>query len=470
MTTRTAPPVLSDPEFRVLRDYLLATAGLAFDESRRGSLASVVAERVRATRSPGVASYLALVDSPDGSAERQALLDAVTVQETHFFRNAPQMTALRRRVLPELLRRATGRPRPLTVWSAGCSTGEEPYTLAMMLRRLAPDAADRGRVTVLGTDLSEGALQVARRATYAGRTLQLVPPEARGTGFVAADDGSLTVAEPVRSLVELRQHNLVNDPPPFGPGEVDLVVCRNVTIYFDRPSTRSLIATFHGVLADGGYLLLGHSETLWQVSDDFTLVPVGDAFVYRRGSEPRPRAPRRRQPVAAPAQRSMPAARRPGPAAPTTGPAAPSPADRLAEAAALLASGDYDAAARGAEQALLGDPLLAAAYVVLGRARTALGHDEAAIETLRKAVYLVPGAGEAHLLLAGALARLGQHAAAAVAYRAAAATLDRLDPAAAAALFGGRDLAELADLCRRLAERSARLARDGAPVAAGRVP
>jgi len=468
----TAP--LADSDFRALRDYLLATAGLVFDQSRRASLTSVVAERLAATGSPGVASYLALVGSPAGAAERQRLLDGVTVQETHFFRNAPQMEALRRRVLPELLRRAAGRDRPLTVWSAGCSTGEEPYSLAMLLLELAPAVAERGGVRIVATDVSARALQVARRATYSGRTLDLAPAEARTAWFEPRTGASLAVAEPVRRLVDLQLHNLVTDPVPFGPGEVDLVICRNVTIYFDRPTTRTLVGSFHGVLAEGGYLLLGHSETLWQVSDDFALVPVGDAFVYRRSHDARRGAPRRRRPSArtpVPAVRER-SAEPAAAARPAVRPAAvrpvaePSGLDLLARARQRIDAGDYPGAAAAAAAAVQVDQLLSPAYVVLGRARTSLGQDADAVGPLRKAVYLAPTAGDAHFLLAGALARLGQHAGAAAAYRAAAGTLDRLDSATLDDLFGGRDLAELVDLCLRLAERSSDLAHDGAPVSA----
>jgi chemotaxis protein methyltransferase CheR len=379
------------------------------------------------------------------------------------------MEALRRRVLPELLRRAAGRGRPLTVWSAGCSTGEEPYSLAMLLRELAPTVAERGGVRIVATDVSARALQVARRATYAGRTLDLAPPEARSAWFEPRTGGSLMVAEPVRRLVDLQVHNLVTDPAPFAPGEVDLVVCRNVTIYFDRPTTRALVGSFHGVLAEGGYLLLGHSETLWQVSDDFALVPVGDAFVYRRSHDARRGAPRRRRPTArTPVPVVPPVRRRPAvPAAAAQPAAAPSALDALSRARQRIDAGDYPGAAVAAEAAVQADQLLAPAYVLLGRARTSVGQDADAVAPLRKAVYLAPGAGDAHFLLAGALARLGQHAGAAAAYRAAAGTLDRLDSATLDDLFGGRDLAELVDLCLRLAERSSDIAHDGAPVTAG---
>ena len=118
----------------------------------------------------------------------------MTVQETHFFRNAPQMEALRRRILPELLRRAAGRDRPLTIWSAGCSTGEEAYTLAMLLLELSPSCAVAGTgARIVGTDMSAAALRAARRATYTGRTLESAPPMRAGPVVRAATPAALVV-------------------------------------------------------------------------------------------------------------------------------------------------------------------------------------------------------------------------------------------------------------------------------------
>jgi chemotaxis protein methyltransferase CheR len=235
------------------------------------------------------------------------------------------------------------------------------------------------------------------------------------------------------------------------------------------------MSSFHGVLAEGGYLLLGHSETLWQVSSAFSLVPVGEAFVYRkahdsqRGAPPQRGAsvpastPRASRPVPLPApvaQAITPGSRRrqPGKVAYPAGTAL------LATARAALAAGDYRSAAVGAEAALRSDPLLSPAYVLLGLARTTLGLDGTAVDPLRKAVYLDPTAGDAHFLLAGALSRLGQHAAAAVSYRAAAASLHRVDAGTRAELLGGRELEEMVELCTQLAENSAALARGDEPV------
>jgi chemotaxis methyl-accepting protein methylase len=146
---------LSDTDFAAVRDYLAKTAGLVFDENRRAGLAVVVADRLRASGARGVVSYLASLRGASGEVERTRLLDGVTVQETHFFRNAPQMEALRSRVLPDLMRRAARRKRPLTIWSAGCSTGEEAYTVAMLTLELSATSGPAALAPrIVATDIS----------------------------------------------------------------------------------------------------------------------------------------------------------------------------------------------------------------------------------------------------------------------------------------------------------------------------
>ena len=452
---------MTDEEFEAVRDYLAAQAGLVFDDTRRPGLSATVSERARATGHATPMAYLRWVKDRRGEAERQRLLDEVTVQETYFFRNPPQIEALRRRVLPELVRRAAGRTRPLTVWSAGCSTGEEAYTLAMLLLEVAPMLGYRAPARVLGTDVSAAALDTARRGVYAGRAVQGTPPTARERWFEPVGGGALAVRDEVRRLVDLQVHNLVTDPPPFAAGEVDLVVCRNVTIYFSRDTTRALVGRFHDVLAEGGYLLLGHSETLWQVSDAFSLVPVGDAFVYRLGQDPS--RPRRSVPQP---RGALP--RRPRRPQPVRAADAPDQHASLGDAAAALDAGRYDEAVTTAQRVVTAYPLRADGYLVLGRALSTLGRDGEALDPLRKAVYLDPAAGHAHFVLASSLARLGQHAAAAAAYRAAAATLGSVDRSALASVLDGRDVAELVDLCSRLADISAELDRGERRLAAGR--
>lgn len=491
--------VLTDAEFAALATLLHDAAGLAFDDSRRESLAYSVNERMRVAGCPDVSSYLALLAGGDDK-ERQALLDEVTIPETHFFRNPPQIRALRKYVLPEMLKLATATKR-LRIWSAGCSTGEEPYTLAMLVRELLPAAAGWD-VQILATDVSMRALASARTGRYAERSFVMTDPVDLQRFFTLdADAGSWQIRDEIRELVEFRHHNLVTEPPPFEAGQVDLVFCRNVTIYFDRDTTKSLMRRLHGCLRDGGYLFLGHAETLWQVTDAFSLVPLGDAFVYRRQpdgaerrrvlpdrrteEEPRPtRADRRRGPQdrrGAPAESATPTAAakprlRPAPTVPPRTPQAravprhaPSSAvppvravptvpgaggpDPLVAVRAAVAAGRYAEAADLAAECAIAQPLRAEAHYLHGLALTNLGRDAEALVVLRKAVYLDPQSGFAHFLLGGALERCHEPIAAARSYRAAAATLGGRPLDAVAPELGGRSVAELAATCVQLAQR-----------------
>ena len=461
MSTR----VLSDQEYETVTASLVRMAGLVFDASRRGAITAILCERMDKTKHPSVASYLAFVESAPGMSERQQLLDAVTIQETHFFRNLPQMEALRREVLPELLRKARNSGHPLTIWSAGCSTGEEPYTIAMLLVEML-QATGSYPVRIIGTDVSAAALDVARAGIYAGRTIQLAEPGAVERWFDKRSDGSYSVAQPVRDLVEFRLQNLVIDEPPFAPGEVDLVVCRNVTIYFGRETTTRLVGSFHRLLTVGGYLLLGHAETLWQISDEFSLLPVGEAFVYRKdavspsrrsvgGAPPAstaaPSPPRRvmqnvlRVPGLRPRRHTAPEPRPPLPAR------IPSPHEDLLRAREALSRGNYDEAATLAERATAAHPLLVEGYIVEGRALSNQGDDDGALVALRKAVFLDPSAAHAHFLLATTLARVGDPSGAALSFASAADTLPAATPETLAELLDGRAVSDLVDLCRQLA-------------------
>jgi chemotaxis protein methyltransferase CheR len=461
--------VLTDVEYRATTATLVALAGLVFDDSRRAALSAIVHDRVDSTGHDTVVGYLDWIATPSGAAERQALLDAVTIQETHFYRNLPQIDALRGSVLPELLSRARATGRPLTVWSAGCSTGEEPYTLAMVLLELMAGRTPVP-VRIVASDVSASALAVARQGVYSGRTIQLAEPGAVARWFDPQADGGYSVRDEARALVEFRLHNLVTDEPPFDPGQVDLVVCRNVTIYFARETTQALVHRFHRSLTHGGYLLLGHAETLWQVSDAFSLVPVGEAFVYRKDAHPVRRGATLASPTASRPSGSAPASagaphwrgvrevlrapvrlsRRPVASAPQATPV-PTPHEDLASARDALSTGRYQEAASLAERATAAHPLLVEAYVVQGRALSNLGDDDGAIAALRKAVFLEPDAGHAHFVLATTLARVGDVEGASLSFAAAADSLPRATPERVGELLDGRAVSDLVDLCRQLA-------------------
>jgi chemotaxis protein methyltransferase CheR len=468
---------LVDGDFELLRTYLRRTAGLEFDESRRSGLATIMATRVAATGLGSVLAYLGALELPSWSGERQLLLDEVTIQETHFHRARPQIDALRDRILPDVLARAAAAGREAVVWSAGCSTGEEPFTLAMLMLEVAATMPSPPPMRVIGTDVSTAALQVGAAATYSGRTIDLAEPAAVARWLTRAPDGSYVVKEEVRRLVELRHHNLVTDPPPFPLDHsrtVDLIVCRHVTIYFSRSTTRTLVERFHRALVPDGWLLMGPAESLWQVSDVFALEPVGDAFAYRAATERRPvrassTVPAQRS--VAPAARALPPAavpRRPRhdpravplrvpvragvPAGTVLAAASDVRAAALASAQAAFDTGDYEGAALGAVKVLDADPVSSEAYVLLGHARLNAGDLEGAVQPLQKAVYLEPLAGHAHFLLAVALSAVQRPQQAAPSYRAAADTLPGVPAEALRRMLDGRQLQELVQLCRRLAD------------------
>jgi len=474
---------LTAEDFALLREYLRRTAGLEFDEGRRAGLAAIMHERLSITGQPDVVHYVDWVARPESGPERQRLLDAVTIQETHFHRARPQIDALRQQILPDILERAAREHRDAVVWSAGCSTGEEPFTLAMLMLEVAARMPSPPRMRVIGTDVSTAALQVALAATYSGRTIDLAEPAAVSRWLVRESDGTYVVKDDVRLLVQFRHQNLVTDPPPFDPASIDLVVCRHVSIYFSRDTTRALVGRFRDVLSPEGWLLMGPAESLWQVSDAFALEAVGEAFAYRPAVEragahaaPRLLVPARPAATPRPANAATPAPVRravvPPPAVPTQVPAlrpagraaaGPAPVAKATVEAAQAAfdNGSYDQAAELALAVLDADAVSSEAYLLLGHARLNKGDNVGAVEPLQRAVYLDPLAGHAHFLLAVALSSIGRTRQAAPSYRAAANTLPGVPQETVRRMLDGRRMQELVQLCRRLAEEA-----EGAPAAA----
>lgn len=424
---------MTPDEAALVATTLYRLAGLDIQGSRRVSVDSTV-ERLRlASGLPDVASYLARAElDPE---VRQELLDAVSVGETHWLRNPPQMHALVDSVLPAL----AGRGRPIRIWSAGCATGEEVYSVAM----LALEAGIRD-VEVLGTDICLTSLKLAREGVYQERMIAMVDEVRRGRWLQPVSEGHWRVNDHLRKVVRFELQNLASDPIPYAPGTIDLVLCRNVTIYLAREVTVALMGRIREAIANDGTLLLGHSETLWQVSDSFFVDRVGDAFLYRPVVTAPP-AP----PADVPKPRTVPQAPRRRPDPPE--PAIEQRPATAGEVRAALAAGAYGRAERLAASRAEAVPLDPAAHYLHGLALVHLGRHRDAVPVLRKATYVDPQAGFAHFLLATTLERLGDRAAARAAYGAAASSLGRRAADADAPELDGRSPAELAELCRTLA-------------------
>jgi chemotaxis protein methyltransferase CheR len=280
--TAIEPALLSD-----LATLLHERTGLAARADGHLPLRLALTARLRelGARAPSAGAYVELLRSPAGEEEMRRLLPLVTVGKTSFFRDERQFRALAA-LLPGLLRAARDRGRPAAVWSAGCATGEEVWSIAMTG---AGSGARPGELEVLGTDVNPEAIAAAVQGRYDARRIRDVPAPLLERWFAAEGTGHRTRPELRRLVADFRAHNLVGPEWPAVPaGGWDAIFCRNVVIYFDAPTTRRLLGRFMESLAPGGWLFLGYSESLFRLFDGFELVEVEGAFVYRRpaGADP----------------------------------------------------------------------------------------------------------------------------------------------------------------------------------------
>ncbi len=270
---------LSPEEFERFRDWIHHHSGIYLEESKVDSLR--ISLVTRATRL-GFLEYDEYFDVLSSNEDEfKELMNLVTINETSFFRFPAQFDALRDKVIPEILEHKATSSRTFRVWSAGCSTGEEPYTIAMTLL----DSAIEGRglrPEVLGTDVSTQALDRAKAAVYPAKALASLPQNTVQRWFEPVKAGHRP-RQRAREIVGFSYHNLIKEPYPLiFSSNWDIVFCRNVTIYFRPDSTRRVVNNFYESLNPGGYLFIGHSETLTSISDRFEPVEVGGVFLYRK--------------------------------------------------------------------------------------------------------------------------------------------------------------------------------------------
>jgi chemotaxis protein methyltransferase CheR len=399
--------------------------GLRLDPAIRGRLSRCLTDAA-AARSEDLATYVTSLTAQP--AAFQDLLNRVTVQETAFFRDPKQFAALTAHVLPDLA-------PPVTIWSAGCSNGQEPYSLAMAL-----DEAGCPSWRVVATDVSTRALERARRGRYAARELTGLSPERRERYLVPAGS-AWEVTPALRSRVDFVHHNLVADPPPLEAGQCPVVFCRNVLIYFGSEEVVAFLERLARWLSPGGWLFLGYSESLWQVTDLFTLTHLGDAFVYRRPdpaavlTETRPTASAR---ASAPDDdpHRLAATARPSRGRDTTAAGRPAKGTRGRPRPARPAPARLDPA----PGATVG------AVRAAGEAAMAAGDYVGAITAFRKGAYLDPDQPIAHLHLGLALEGAGDPPAARRAYAAARAALERGGTGGVEVTLEGYQVAELVRL------------------------
>ncbi len=399
------------------------TTGNVIAAARFGFLEDVARRRSQVRGFAAVEEYVAALAAREIEDEWAHLIPLVTIKESYFFRAPQQFDAFRARVLPALLRARAG-TRQLRIWSAACSRGEEPATLAMLLAE-EPSLAG-WEWSILATDIDEESLAGARLGLYGSRAVAQVPPRLLERWFVKR--GKLFELDAgLRSRIVYQALNLAHAPFSLPVAEFDLILLRNVLIYFRRPLQRRVISQVAPLLAPEGVLFLGASETLWQIQEELEAVDLGPCFAYRHRREapvvekPAPARVVRRALATGKDQRDR-RDSKDNKAAITT-PAAPAVAagkapiveargvqDRLKAAAQDLAENRIDEAAGAVAEALFADPSEPAVHALEGFVHDLRGRTEEAAASYRAALYLDAALFQVRVLLADCLLRLGDRA------------------------------------------------------------
>jgi chemotaxis protein methyltransferase CheR len=272
---------LPEDIFRLLRDFIHDYCGIFFDDGSKFLLERRLNRRLEQHQLKSFEEYYHFLRY-DRKREEEivVLVDNLTTNETYFFREVAQLKAFSDEILPELRSRNTGK-KSLRIWSAGCSTGEEPYTIAILLLESGNWWRD-WQVEIMGSDINQRVLHTARKGMYKKGSHRATPPDMLRKYFIDEGKGDYRINDAVRQLVSFSYVNLLD---PFKTSlirDLDIIFCRNVIIYFDRNAKKKVIETFYDKLQEGGYLLLGHSESLINLSTAFTLRTLKNDMVYQK--------------------------------------------------------------------------------------------------------------------------------------------------------------------------------------------
>ena len=270
---------LPEDVFRLVRDIIKDYCGLYFDDGARYLLEKRLSRRVRNHHLNDFRDYYRFIRY-DKRAEEElsAIMDVLTVNETYFFREQNQLRAFREEILEEL-KTVNRDKKTLRIWSAGCSTGEEPYTIAMLINETG--FFHGWDIEIHGSDINQRVLQTARRGVYRKNSFRTMEPHFLNKYFVE-EDGAHRITDTIRKYVNFSYLNLLDPFKSKFLGKMDVVFCRNVLIYFDGASRRLVIENFYNRLLEGGYLLLGHAESLMNISTAFTLKHLKHDMVYQK--------------------------------------------------------------------------------------------------------------------------------------------------------------------------------------------
>ena len=267
---------LLERDFQKIVELVREHAGIVLGERKRELVYGRLSRRLRELGFTDFSDYCAYLESPEGESERGMMVNAITTNLTGFFREAHHFEFLAKEVLASMAGSRSTAGRRLRIWSAGCSSGEEPYSIAMTVREALGDDT-RWNAKILATDIDTQMVATAKAGHYPSNRTESIPPALRRKFVCPVDDESIEMSEALKSMIVFKPLNLFDRWPMQGP--FDAIFCRNVIIYFDTDAKRALFDRFAEILKPGGWMFIGHSESLFRLSDRFRHV---GRTIYRR--------------------------------------------------------------------------------------------------------------------------------------------------------------------------------------------
>jgi chemotaxis protein methyltransferase CheR len=274
---------LDDKKFTEIREFIYDNSGIYFNDSKKYLLENRLSKRVEELKLKGYDEYFYYIRFDKmRKKELVELFNAITINETSFFRNEPQIDAFAKEILPEVISniKKSGR-KELKIWSAASSSGEEPYTLSLILEEMYKQELATLNVKVYGTDLSTDILKQAQKGIYNEYSIRNVPKNYMDNYF-KKDDNRYLLSDVIKKYVDFRQANLVDTNDMNMYRGIDIIFCRNVLIYFDTSSKTKVVSKLYDNLNSGGYLFIGHSESLHGISKAFKLVHFNKSIAYKK--------------------------------------------------------------------------------------------------------------------------------------------------------------------------------------------
>ncbi len=273
-------PAITPQEFAKFCEFFYRKTGIIFAESKRYFVERRVLDRMEATQCPTFREYFAMVRFETGGQEMQHLVNAMTVNETYFFREEYQFEALVGGILPEVS--AHKKPKDtIKIWSLPCSTGEEPYSIAIYILE-GWDRADDFNIEILASDIDSRVLREAHGGVYGERSLSRVPQNLRKKYFSPLAGDHFQISEALRESIDFSTVNIVDAAQMRSYSNIDVIFCRNLLIYFDDLARRQAMETLYECLAPGGFICLGHSESMSRMSSLYRPCRFSDAIVYQK--------------------------------------------------------------------------------------------------------------------------------------------------------------------------------------------